>query len=60
MIVVDTSVWINYFNGISSHETDLLDYELSHSRIIIGDLIIAELLQRFRNDSDYEKAKQLE
>lgn len=57
MILVDSSVWINYFNGIKSWQTDLLDDLLSNTPIIIGDLILIEVLQGFRSDEHYEKAK---
>jgi predicted nucleic acid-binding protein len=59
MIVVDTSVWIDYFCGIAVPHTDLLDYELGHNRVIIGDLIMTELLQGFREDRDFHKARKL-
>jgi hypothetical protein len=59
MIVADTSVWIDYVRGIDAPHTNLLDYELDHSRIVTGDLIIAEFLQGFRNEEDYRQAKQI-
>jgi predicted nucleic acid-binding protein len=59
MIVVDTSVWIDYFCGIAAPHTDLLDYELGHDRVIIGDLVMVELLQGFREDRDFYKARKL-
>ncbi len=57
MIVVDSSVWIGYFNGTGSRETDLLDTFLGEEPLMTGDLIITEVLQGFRNDSDFRKAK---
>ncbi len=57
MILVDSSVWINYFNGIPTWQTDLLDNYLSNVPIVIGDLILAEVLQGFRSDNDYKTAK---
>jgi len=57
MILVDSSVWIDYFNGQRSWQTNLLDNLLSDVPIIIGDLILAEILQGFRSDNDYESAK---
>jgi predicted nucleic acid-binding protein len=57
LILVDTSVWINYFNGIPTWQTDLLDNYLSNVPVIIGDLILAEVLQGFRSNNDYETAK---
>ena len=59
MIVADTSAWIDYFRGIDALHTNLLDQALSTNRIVIGDLIITELLQGFRNDKDYDSAKKL-
>ena len=57
MILVDSSVWIDYFNGRKTWQTDLLDKLLSDVPIIIGDLILAEILQGFRSDNDYKTAK---
>lgn len=57
MILVDSSVWINYFNGILTWQTDLLDDYLSNVPVVMGDLILAEVLQGFRSDEDYETAK---
>ncbi len=57
MILVDSSVWIDYFNGQRTWQTNLLDNLLSDVPVIIGDLILAEILQGFRLDSDYESAK---
>ena len=57
MILVDSSVWIDYFNGISTWQTDMLDTYLSKVPVIIGDLILVEVLQGFRSDKDYETAK---
>ncbi|MBW1678073.1 MAG: PIN domain nuclease [Deltaproteobacteria bacterium] len=57
MILVDSSVWIDYFNGVSTWQTDLLDNYLSNTPIVIGDLILTEVLQGFRSDKDYHRAK---
>ena len=57
MILVDSSVWIDYFNGHKTWQTNLLDNLLSDVPIIIGDLILAEILQGFRSDNDFESAK---
>lgn len=58
MILVDTSVWIDYFKGIETKETNLLDTALSNDSVAIGDLILLEILQGFRSDKDYETAKE--
>ena len=59
MILVDSSVWVDYFNGQITQETDHLDSLLGTEPVAIGDLILAEVLQGFRSDSDYEAAKEL-
>ena len=59
MILVDSSVWIDYFNGIETKETSLLDEFLATDTICIGDIILAEILQGFRSDKDYKLAKEL-
>jgi predicted nucleic acid-binding protein len=59
MIVADTSAWIDFFNGVNASHTNALDYELLHSRVAIGDLIIVELLQGFRDEKQYKLVKQI-
>jgi predicted nucleic acid-binding protein len=56
MIVVDTSVWIDYFNGIPTVQSRLLDSLLDRDVLAIGDLILAELLQGFATDADAKRA----
>jgi predicted nucleic acid-binding protein len=56
--VVDTSVWVDYFNGVTSPEAQTLDGLLGTSGdIVVGDLILAEVLQGFRADSDFAAAR---
>ena len=59
MILVDSSVWVDYFNGRLTQETDHLDSLLGAEPVAIGDLILAEVLQGFRGDADYKAAKAL-
>jgi predicted nucleic acid-binding protein len=56
LIVVDSSVWIHYFNGVSVPETDALDRMLGVEPILVGDLILAAVLQGFRTERDAKKA----
>lgn len=57
MTVVDASVWIDYFNGRGTRETDLLERLVGTGRLLIGDLILAEVLQGFRSDFDFQRAR---
>ena len=59
MILVDSSVWIDYFNGKPTKSAEYLDEILGNETIIMGDLILAEVLQGFKSDKDFNKAKVL-
>jgi len=59
MILVDSSVWIDYFNGNHTSQTDWLDSSLGNTPIVIGNLILTEVLQGFQNDKDFMIAKDL-
>ena len=57
MILVDSSVWIDFFNGVPTPETDRLDALLGQDDVATGDLILVEVLQGIRNDSDFRAVK---
>jgi predicted nucleic acid-binding protein len=59
MIVVDTSVWIDYFNDRPTPEAAHLDSLLALEPLVVGDLILAEVLQGFRSDLDFRRALKL-
>jgi len=59
VIVVDSSVWIDFFNGVSTPEVDRLDALLGVTPLAIGDLILVEVMQGFRNERDVATARQL-
>ena len=59
MVVVDSSVWIDYFNGKITKQTNLLDSLLESDLVVIGDIILTEVLQGFRDDKDFNKTKDL-
>ncbi|MDH3492405.1 MAG: PIN domain nuclease [Acidobacteriota bacterium] len=59
MILVDSSVWIDYFNGFRTQQTDVLDARLATDFVIMGDLILAEVLQGFGDERDFQTAKEL-
>jgi predicted nucleic acid-binding protein len=59
MVLVDTSVWIDYFRGIESRHTRMLDRCLDEDRLATGDLIIIELLQGFKTKWQIESAHQI-
>ena len=57
MILVDTSVWIDYLNNVNSPHSDVLDLALVNGTAAIGDIIFLEILQGFKSDKDYKKTK---
>lgn len=59
-ILVDTSVWIDFFNGIKSREADIIVEYISHSYpVFLCPVIFQEILQGFKSDRDYNKSKEL-
>jgi predicted nucleic acid-binding protein len=59
VILVDSSVWIEYFNGKKNPHTDYLDEILGSELVGIGDLMLTEVFQGFRSDAAYKTAKSL-
>jgi predicted nucleic acid-binding protein len=59
VIVVDSSVWIDYFNGRPTVQADALHGLLGERPVIVGDLILTEVLCGFRRDADFQQAKSL-
>ena len=59
MILVDSSVWIDYFNGTITAQTEKLDGLLGHEPLAIGDLILPEVLQGFADERDFNQARKI-
>ena len=59
MIMVDSSVWIDYFRGNATRQTDALDSLLGVEPLKIGDMMLTEVLQGFGSDRDFNQAKLL-
>ena len=59
MILVDSSVWIDYFRGTPTPAARTLDALLNVEKIAVGDLMLAEVLQGFRSDADFKAARKV-
>jgi len=59
LILVDSSVWIDYFQGIVTAQTEKLDQLLGAEPVAIGDLILTEVLQGFTDEPDFNEARKL-
>jgi predicted nucleic acid-binding protein len=59
LILVDSRVWIDYFKGTITAQTDKLDTLLGHEPLAIGDLILTEVLQGFTSERDFNRARKM-
>jgi hypothetical protein len=59
LILVDSSVWIDYFKGTVTAQTGKLDSLLGHEPLAIGDLILTEVLQGFADKADFNQARKM-
>lgn len=59
VILVDSSVWIDYFRGTPSPRANALDALLSSEPVALGDLMLAEVLQGFGSERDFNQARSL-
>jgi predicted nucleic acid-binding protein len=59
LILVDSSVWVDYFRGVDTAEADNLDALLSVEQIVIGDLILTEVLQGFISEREFNQGRKL-
>lgn len=57
MILVDSSVWIDYFRGIATPQADRLDSLLGREPLLVGDLILAEILQGISADREFDRVR---
>lgn len=57
MIFLDSTVLIDFFNGQSNWQVEVMDSILGKELVSIGDYVLTEVLQGFRNDRDFDKAK---
>jgi predicted nucleic acid-binding protein len=58
MWIVDSSVWIDYFGGKVTLQTDLLHAALGRQALALGDIILCEVLQGYRHQPDFDAARQ--
>jgi predicted nucleic acid-binding protein len=59
LILIDSSVWIDYFKGTITPQTEMLDTLLGQEPLAIGDLILTEVLQGFAEERDFNRARKM-
>jgi predicted nucleic acid-binding protein len=57
MVIVDTTVWIDYLGGITNLQTSWLDRELDQQRLGLTDIILCEVLQGVRTDAAFHRVR---
>ena len=57
MVIVDTTVWIDYVGGILNAETEWLDREMPHQRLGLTDMILCEVLQGIRGAREFQQIR---
>jgi predicted nucleic acid-binding protein len=57
VVIVDTTVFIDYLSGRQNSETEWLDSELGHQPLGLTDLILCEVLQGIRKENEFEKVR---
>ena len=58
MVLVDSSVWIDYFGATLNPKVDQLDRILDYQDVLVGDLVMAEVLQGIRSDREFDIVRQ--
>lgn len=59
MILVDSSVWIDFFRNKPTLQAEWLDRNLGIEGLVVGDLILAEVLQGFQDDRGFNAARRM-
>jgi predicted nucleic acid-binding protein len=59
VILVDSSVWVDYFRGSQTPGASKLDELLGVELVAVGDLIVTEVLQGFIAESAFDRARRL-
>jgi predicted nucleic acid-binding protein len=59
VILVDSSVWIDYFRGAPTPQANRLDGLLGSEPLAIGDLILTEVLQGFATEREFNDARKV-
>jgi predicted nucleic acid-binding protein len=55
MVIVDTTIWIDYLRGLRNPETDYFDREVGRQRFGLTDLILCETLQGIRDEKAFTR-----
>ena len=58
MVLVDSSVWIDYFGNTLNPKVDQLDRTVDYQDVLVGDLVMIEVLQGIRSDREFRIVRQ--
>ena len=57
MLIIDTTVWVDFLRGVHNKETDYLDQEIGRQRLGLTDLILCEILQGLRDEASFARVR---
>jgi predicted nucleic acid-binding protein len=57
VVIVDTTVWIDYLRGAQNREAEWLDSEVSRRRLGLTDIILCEVLQGIPDDRSFHRVQ---
>jgi predicted nucleic acid-binding protein len=57
VVIVDTTVWVDYLRGAQTPQTEWLETELERQRLGLTDLILCEVLQGVRDDRQFAEVR---
>jgi predicted nucleic acid-binding protein len=59
VILVDSSVWIDFFRNQPTPQAEWLDRNLGIEGLLVGDWVLAEVLQGFKDDRGFDEARRM-
>ncbi len=59
MVLIDSSVWIDFFNDVPVSQVDQFTFLVKRGRVLAGDLVVAEVLQGFKSEKDFRLGQRL-
>jgi len=57
LVIIDTTVWVDYFNGVATPHTEWVDREVGRQRLGLIDLILCEVLQGVRDETRFRQVQ---
>lgn len=56
-VLVDSTVWIDFLNGLDNRQVALLQSLIPEGQVVLGDLILCEILQGIDDPREFEMTR---